>query len=310
MSTDRKIDTSSIFIESEVKMPVLFVGHGSPTNAIEDNEFSKSWFDTARALPRPKAILCVSAHWETIGTQITAMETPRTIHDFGGFPQELFELQYPAPGSPALAHLVQQTVQGVTVQFDQDWGLDHGTWSILHRMYPDADIPVVQLSLDRTKGPEYHYRLGKELASLRDKGVLIIGSGNMVHNLGLMVWQDRAFDWAIEFDELMKELILTADHQAIIDYHKLGQIAQLSIPTNEHFLPLLYVLALQDSADEVKFFAERVTLGSMSMRSLLIGPSGVNFTLTKGNADSFYNSEIGRYYDSANGPPQHRGERS
>jgi 4,5-DOPA dioxygenase extradiol len=254
------------------RMPALFVGHGSPTNAIEENEFSRAWQEMARALPsRPKAIVCVSAHWETTGTLVTAMERPKTIHDFRGFAPELFELQYPAPRSPQLAQLIKQTVSATDIQLDSFWGLDHGAWSVLHRMFPKADIPVVQLSLDRTKGPEFHYRLGKELQTLRDQGVLIVGSGNIVHNLGRVVWQDTAYDWAVEFDALIKQLILSGYHEAIVDYRALGQGAKLSIPTNEHFLPLLYILALQDTEDNIKFFAEKVTLGSMSMRSMLIG---------------------------------------
>lgn len=256
---------------AEARMPALFVGHGSPTNAIEDNEFSRAWAATAAAIPRPAAILCISAHWETVGTHITAMERPGTIHDFSGFSQELFDVKYPAPGNPALARLVQQTVSLADVRLDADWGLDHGTWSVLRRMYPAADIPVLQLSLDRTKAPAFHYQLGQELQGLRNKGVLIVGSGNIVHNLRMVSWQDTAYDWALEFDALMRQLILAGDHAAIMDYRMLGKPAQLAIPTNEHFLPLLYVLALQDKQDKVSFFAEKVTLGSMSMRSLLVG---------------------------------------
>jgi 4,5-DOPA dioxygenase extradiol len=252
-------------------MPALFVGHGSPMNAIEENPFSRSWAEAAAALPRPEAILCVSAHWETAGTRVTAMERPRTIHDFFGFPRPLFEVRYPAPGSLTLARLVRETVRTAPVGEDAGWGLDHGAWSVLRRMYPAADVPVVQLSLDRTEEPAFHYALGKELRPLRDRGILIVGSGNMVHNLGRMVWQDTAFDWAAEFDERMKGLILAGDHDAVIGYPELGEAARLSVPTNEHFLPLLYVLALQDEGDGVGFFAERVTLGSISMRSLRIG---------------------------------------
>jgi len=271
MNNDQSNALFSAFPDSAVRMPVLFVGHGSPTNAIEDNEFSRSWTEMAKSLPKPKAILCVSAHWETLGTQVTAVESPRTIHDFWGFATELYQLRYPAPGSPSLAALVQQTVPGVAIQLDQDWGLDHGTWSVLHRMYPDADVPVVQLSLDRSQGAHYHYQLGKELAPLRDKGILIVGSGNMVHNLGRIVWQDTAFDWAAQFDAQLKELILSGDHVALVHYQTLGHAAHLSIPTNEHYLPLLYVLALQAQGEQIRFFTDKVTLGSISMRSLLIG---------------------------------------
>jgi len=252
-------------------MPALFVGHGSPMNAIEENEFSAAWAKTAGSLPRPDAILCVSAHWETAGTQVTAMDRPRTIHDFHGFPQPLFEVEYPAPGSPGLALLARETVRATPVREDSDWGLDHGAWSVLRRMFPAADVPVVQLSLDRTKDPAFHHALGRELRPLRAEGVLIVGSGNIVHNLGRMTREDTAYGWAEEFDERIRGLILSGDHGAIVGYPELGEAARLSVPTNEHFLPLLYVLALQDRGEEIRFFAERVTLGSISMRSLRIG---------------------------------------
>ena len=196
------------FPETGETMPALFVGHGSPMNAIEDNEFSRSWALMAQELTRPKAILCISAHWETSGTQVTGMDKPKTIHDFGGFPRALFETEYPAPGSPELAQLTRETIKKAPVQLDGAWGLDHGTWSILIKMFPQADIPVVQLSLDFTQGPEFHYALGKELASLRSKGILVLGSGNIVHNLRTAVWREGAFDWAEEFDETMRKLIV------------------------------------------------------------------------------------------------------
>jgi len=255
----------------DVKMPVLFIGHGSPTNAIEDNEFSRAWADAGKSMPRPRAVLCISAHWQTNGTQATATERPGTIHDFYGFPRPLYEVSYPAPGAPEVARLVRDTVRGARVGIDPDRGLDHGAWSVLRRMFPGADIPVVQLSLDRVKEPSFHYGLGKELAGLRREGVLIVGSGNIVHNLGEIVWEDTAFDWAVEFDDTMKRLILSEDHDAIVHYPDLGRAARLSVPTNEHFLPLLYVLALQDEGEGIGFFADRVTLGSISMRSLRIG---------------------------------------
>jgi 4,5-DOPA dioxygenase extradiol len=264
-------EMNAAFPETDVRLPALFVGHGSPTNAIEDNEFSRSWAEAGSALPRPRAILCVSAHWETQGTYVTAMRKPKTIHDFYGFPQALFEMQYPAPGSPALARLTQETVKKSVIAPDEAWGLDHGAWSVLSRMFPAADIPVVQLSLDRGREPEAHYELARDLRALRKRGVLILGSGNIVHNLGRLVWQDTAYDWAVEFDERVKRLIASGDHDAIIQYQRLGQAARLAVPTNEHFLPLLYILALQDGEDEVGFFADKVTLGSMSMRSVRIG---------------------------------------
>jgi len=254
-----------------MKTPALFIGHGSPMNAIENNEFSRAWAQEGKSLPRPKAILCISAHWETAGTHVTAMELPKTIHDFYGFPQPLYQVKYPAPGSPDLARLAQKTVRKAQVRLDEEWGLDHGAWAVLCRMFPDADIPVVQLSLDRTKDPAFHYDLGKELKALRNEGVLIVGSGNMVHNLGVMSWQDMAFDWAVEFHEKLRRLILAGDHDAMIHYRNLGEAARLSIPTNEHYLPMLYVLALQDKDDQIEIFTDKVTLGSISMRSLRIG---------------------------------------
>jgi 4,5-DOPA dioxygenase extradiol len=261
------------FAESRERMPVLFIGHGSPMNAIEDNAFSRAWAELGKALPRPQAILCVSAHWETSGAQVTAMEKPRTIHDFGGFPRELYAQQYPAPGSPALARLVQETVRSTRVDLDSSWGLDHGAWSVLIRMFPAADIPAVQLSLDRTQPPAYHYALGQALKPLRNRGILILGSGNVVHNLWAARLDDEggAYDWAREFDETARRLIVSGDHQALVNYDRLGGSARLSIPTNEHYLPLLYVLGLQEPGEDVSFFADRVVYWSLSMRSLRIG---------------------------------------
>jgi len=252
-------------------MPVLFIGHGSPMNAIEDTEYSRAWAEVARSLPKPKAILCVSAHWQTAGTRVTAMDQPRTIYDFYGFPPALYNKRYPAPGSPELALMTVETLKDSHAELDSEWGLDHGAWAVLCQMYPKADLPVVQLSLDERKPPAFHYELGRELKGLRNKGVLIIGSGNIVHNLREIAWEDTAYDWALEFDTKMKDLILSGDHKAIIDYSKLGRSANLAVPTAEHYLPLLYVLGAQDKADKVGFFADRVTLGSMSMRSVRLG---------------------------------------
>ena len=264
-------DLNNQFPLSNTTMPALFVGHGSPMNAVESNEFSRAWIDVGKTLPRPRAILCISAHWQISAPMVTAMEKPRTIHDFGGFPRELFEYQYPAPGSPDLARLVGALVGKTPVGLDQAWGLDHGTWSVLCRMFPNADVPVVQLSLDDTQPPVFHYALGQELRTLRQRGVLILGSGNMVHNLRMAFFQDEAYDWAIEFDQLEKKLIETGDHAALVDYARLGKAARLAIPTNEHYLPLLYVLAVQEQGEALRFFTDRVTLGSISMRSLIIG---------------------------------------
>lgn len=253
------------------RMPVLFIGHGSPMNAIEDNEFSLAWEEIARQIPHPSAILCISAHWETSGTQVTAMEAPRTIHDFYGFPKSLNEKQYPAPGSPRLAERIIGMVKGTAILPDHTWGLDHGTWSVLCRMYPKADVPVVQLSLNRSIKPAQHYALGSELEHLRHENVLIIGSGNIVHNLRLMVWQDTAFDWAIEYDGMVKQWILDGNHEAIIDYEKHGKPALLSVNSAEHYLPLLYVLGLRHAHEQADFFAEKLWGGSLSMRCVKIG---------------------------------------
>jgi len=253
------------------KMPALFLGHGSPMNAIEDNEFSRAWRETARQIPKPVAILCISAHWETHGTQVTAMQAPRTIHDFYGFPPPLFEKEYPAPGSPELADRVMKLAPGSNVLPDQSWGLDHGAWSVLCQMYPHADVPVVQLSLDRTLQPSGHYKLGRELRQLRQESVLIIGSGNIVHNLRMMVWEDTAFEWAVDYDSRVRQWILDGDHQPIIHYEKQGRAAMLSVNSAEHYLPLLYVLGLQEKDEPVSFFTEKIWGGSLSMRCVRIG---------------------------------------
>jgi 4,5-DOPA dioxygenase extradiol len=271
MATNSIIRKLAAAPDTKATMPALFIGHGNPMNAIEDNEFSRAWAEVARSLPKPKAVLCVSAHWETAGTRVTAMEQPKTIHDFYGFPPALFEKRYPAPGSPDLARMAQELARKAPVEPDLDRGLDHGAWSVLCRMFPEADVPVVQLSLNQRTAPASHYELGRELRGLRKKGVLILGSGNIVHSLREMVWEDTAYDWALAFDAQMKKLILSCDHDSIIGYSKLGRSARLAVPTSEHFLPLLYVLGTQDESDAVSFFADKVTLGSMSMRSVRIG---------------------------------------
>lgn len=257
------------------KMPLLFLGHGSPMNAIEDNEFVASFQKLGKDIERPSAILVISAHWETRGTFVTAMEHPATIHDFGGFPQALFDVQYPAPGSPELAVATQQLVSHTDVQLDDKWGLDHGSWSVVKHLYPQADVPVIQMSIDYTQPASYHYELAKELAKLRHKGVLIIGSGNIVHNLRMVSWQhlnsNYGFDWAIEANNKMKAFILDGNHQALIDFRKQGKAFDLAIPTPEHYLPLIYSLALQDKQDEVMLFNDSPVGGSLSMTSLKIG---------------------------------------
>lgn len=257
-------------------MPVLFVGHGSPMNAIEENEFAAGWREIGRVLPRPSAILCISAHWQSKGTKVTAMEKPETIHDFGGFPYELYEVQYPAPGSPELARTTAGTIRDRVVDLDMTWGFDHGAWSVLRRMYPAADIPVVEMSLDYLLKPQQHYDLARELSPLRRKGVLIIGSGNMVHNLGLVSWENMytsgfAFDWAMEAGEAMKKSILSGDHAPLINYSSQGTAFRLAIPTPEHFLPLLYSLALREQDEPLELFNDKPVAGSLTMTSVKIG---------------------------------------
>jgi 4,5-DOPA dioxygenase extradiol len=274
--SEHKPDQSADSAES---MPVLFVGHGTPTNAIEDNEFSRGWREVGEILPRPRAILCVSAHWETWGPLVTAMDKPRTIHDFGGFPRALYEAQYSAPGSPWLAKETQNTLQSTKVGLDTEWGLDHGCWSVLKHMFPAADIAVVQLSLDQSKSAPELYALAKELAPLRRKGVLIVGSGNMVHNLGRVRWPHSGmedfnkpfgFDWAIEANELFKRLINENRHAQLADYGSLGNAVRLAVPTPEHFLPLLHVLALQEKGETVLYFNDQPVAGSLTMTSLIV----------------------------------------
>jgi 4,5-DOPA dioxygenase extradiol len=259
--------------ENTDTFPVLFVGHGSPMNAIEQNEFTNGWQNVSRSLPKPSAILCISAHWETKGTFVTAMEKPSTIHDFGGFPQQLFDVQYPAPGSPELAAETQNLIEKTAVGLDNSWGLDHGAWSVIKHFFPEADVPVIQLSLDFRQDAQYHYDLGKQLAALRNKGILIVGSGNMVHNLRMIDWQkpDAGFDWAQEANSKFKKLISSNDHQQLINYKKLGREIELSVPSPEHYLPLLYTLALKTDKEEVSFFNDKSVMGSISMTSVKIG---------------------------------------
>lgn len=262
--------------EQDQLMPVLFVGHGSPMNGIEDTEFSRRWTQMAKEIPTPKAVLVVSAHWFTKGTKITAMDFPKTIHDFGGFPKELHEVQYPAPGDPLLAKETAALITTTQVELNHDWGLDHGTWTIVRHMYPDAKIPVLQLSIDYSKQPQYHYDLAKEIYNLRKKGVLIIGSGNMVHNLRMVAWDklneaDYGFDWAKSINDKFKSHILDGNFKPLINYTELGREAMLAIPTPEHYLPLLYTLGLKGSKDDVSFFNDKAVGGSLTMTSVKIG---------------------------------------
>lgn len=274
------VDSSSESLDRGKMMPVVFVGHGTPMNAIEDNEFSRHWQKLGKSLPRPDAILCISAHWETWGTLVTAMEEPHTIHDFGGFPRELFQIQYPASGSPLLAKKIQSIIKNTKVGLDYDWGLDHGSWSVLKRMYPEADLPVIQLSLDYTKKAGDHYALARELISLRKENVLILGSGNMVHNLPLVTLRGNGrlrdfnrpfgFDWAIEANELFKKLINEDRHEELINYQTLGKAVALAIPTPEHYLPMLYILALKGADETVTYFNDKPVAGSLTMTSFII----------------------------------------
>ena len=262
--------------QQDTLMPVLFVGHGSPMNGIEDTAFSRNWAAMASAIPVPAAVLVVSAHWFTKGTYITAMDFPPTIHDFGGFPRALYDVQYPAPGNPDLAKETAAMIHSAQVHLDHEWGLDHGTWTVVRHMYPLANIPVLQLSIDYTKDPRYHYALAREIFSLRKKGVLIIGSGNMVHNLRMVAWDklsepEYGYDWALQINQQFKDLIVAGDHDQLINYHLLGKEAMLAIPTPEHYLPLIYTLGLKDKADELSFFNDKAVGGSLTMTSLRIG---------------------------------------
>ncbi len=261
--------------EQDETMPALFIGHGSPMNALEDNMFTKGWREIVKTIPKPKAILCISAHWETEGTYVTAMEQPETIHDFGGFPKALFDAQYPAPGSKWLAEETQKIITTTHVHATNGWGLDHGTWSVLKQLYPEANIPVIQMSIDHYKDAQYHYDLAKQLTVLRKKGVLIVGSGNMVHNFQYANFSDfnapNGLDWAIEADAQFKKMILEQNHQPLINYQKHSKAFQLAAPTPEHYLPMIYTIALQGKDEKVALFNDTVVGGSFSMTSIKIG---------------------------------------
>jgi len=257
------------------KMPVLFLGHGSPMNAIEENQFVAGFRNLAKTLPQPNAILCISAHWFTKGTKVTAMEMPRTIHDFGGFPKELFAVQYPAKGNPDLAIATKELLLPTEVELDHEWGLDHGAWSVIKHLYPEANVPVIQLSIDYSKSPQYHFELAQQLSALRKKGILIIGSGNIVHNLRLVDFYNMdvdnyGFDWAIEAREKVNSYLLDGNFQALIDYEKRGTAVQLAIPTPEHYLPLIYTLGLKEKNEELSLFNDKLLGGSLSMTSVKI----------------------------------------
>ena len=266
--------TSQAFPNTE-KMPVLFLGHGSPMNAIEENQFVTGFRNVAKTLPKPNAILCVSAHWFTKGTKVTAMEMPQTIHDFGGFPQELFNVQYPAKGSPELAQITHELLLPTPVELDHEWGLDHGAWTVIKHLYPNADIPIIQLSIDYTKSAQYHFELAQKLQALRNKGILIIGSGNIVHNLRLVDFAnfDRdnyGYDWAIEARETVNNYLIDGNYQPLIEYEKQSTAVQMAIPSPDHYLPLIYTLGLQQKGERISLFNDKLVAGSLSMTSLKI----------------------------------------
>lgn len=255
-------------------LPAIFFGHGNPMNALQQNAWTEGWAELGRSIPRPKAVLCISAHWYVPETAVTAMTQPRTIHDFGGFPPELFQVEYPAPGDPALARRVQALLAPLPVRLDEQWGLDHGTWAVLCHVFPQADVPLVQLSLDASKPAAFHYALGKQLAPLRAEGVLIVGSGNLVHNLRAYAWGQPsvgAYDWAARFEQQARALMLADDVAPLIQYEQLGRDALLSIPTPEHYLPLLYVLALRQPGEDISFPSEGMDGGSISMLTVRVG---------------------------------------
>jgi 4,5-DOPA dioxygenase extradiol len=257
-----------------IRMPAIFFGHGNPMNALLHNRYTEAWAQIGAATPRPKAILSISAHWYVPGTGVTIATAPRTIHDFGGFPRELYHVQYPAPGDPMLAHRVQQLLAPFDVTLDSNWGLDHGTWSVLCHVYPQADIPVVQLSIDESRPASFHYEIGRRLAPLREESVLIAGSGNLVHNLHAFAWgrhEVEPFDWAIRFEQQARAALLAGDHKPLIGYEGLGRDAHLSVPTPDHYLPMLYVIGAQQRGEPVQFPAEGVDGGSVSMLNVQIG---------------------------------------
>jgi 4,5-DOPA dioxygenase extradiol len=254
-------------------MPTIFFGHGNPMNALGHNAYSKGWADIGRKIPRPRAVLAVSAHWYIRNTMVTAMPAPRTIHDFGGFPRELYQVRYPAPGNPDLADRIRNLLHPISVDRDEQWGLDHGTWAVLCHVFPGADVPVVQLSIDKTKPAAFHYEIGKRLAPLRDEEILIIGSGNLVHNLHSYAWGQHAtepFDWAVRFENQVRQRLITSDDAPLIAYETLGLDAILSVPTPDHYLPLLYVIALRQKGEGISFPVEGIDRGSVSMLAVQI----------------------------------------
>jgi 4,5-DOPA dioxygenase extradiol len=268
----RELHNISDSFKSTELIPVLFVGHGDPMNAIRQNDFTKGWQEAGQSIQEPNAILCISAHWETNGTFVTAMQKPKTIHDFYGFPKALFDVEYPAPGSPELADEAKRTIKKTAVALDNEWGLDHGCWSVLKHLYPQADIPIIEMSLDHFKTPQWHFELARELSPLRKKGVLIVGSGNIVHNLGMLDWNSSTgFDWALEANAAAKSLILNRNYGGLTDFRSLGKGMQLAVPTPEHFLPLLYSVGLAEKQEKISLFNDKTVMGSLSMTCVKIG---------------------------------------
>jgi 4,5-DOPA dioxygenase extradiol len=275
MKNLNQLYAATLAMPSTDVMPVLFLGHGSPMNAIEENEFVTGFKTIAKTLPTPKAIVCISAHWFTNGTKVTSMQMPKTIHDFGGFPQALFNVQYPAQGNPALAKETQALLQPTTVELDEKWGLDHGAWSVLTHLYPAANIPVIQLSINYTQPAQYHYNLAKQLSALRSKGVLIVGSGNIIHNLGLVDWANMdkdnyGYDWAIEAQSTINNYLINGNYQPLINYQQLSKAIQLAVPSPDHYLPLIYTLGLQQKGETITLFNNKLLAGSLSMTSIKI----------------------------------------
>jgi 4,5-DOPA dioxygenase extradiol len=255
-------------------MPAFFFGHGNPINALSENGYTEAWRRIGETIPRPEAVLSISAHWYITKTAVTAMKKPRTIHDFGGFPRELYEVAYPAPGDPVLASSVQKMLAPISIGLDKQWGLDHGTWTVLRHVFPHADIPVVQLSINAIQSAAFHYEIGQRLEPLRDKGVLIVGSGNLVHNLHAYAWGELAvepYDWAVRFEKRVRELLLSSDNGLLVDYEQLGLDAMLSVPTPDHYLPLLYIIALRKKGEQISFPVEGIDGGSVSMLAVQIG---------------------------------------
>ncbi len=264
------------------RMPVIFFGHGNPLNALDDNAYTRGWATIGRAIPKPRAIVMISAHWYVAGTLVTRSERPRTIHDFGGFPRPLYDVEYPSPGDKALAQRVTELLGSAGARTDESWGLDHGTWSVLKHVYPDADVPVVQVSIDEEQPPSFHFELGQRLRPLRDEGILIAGSGNLIHNLHAYAWgrhPAQPFDWAVRFERRARELLLAREFEPLIDYESMGEDAMLAAPTPDHYLPLLYVMGASHPDDTLRFPVEGTDGGSISMLTAQFSPASSRHSL-------------------------------